>query len=208
MKIVCVGQPKTGTKTLAAIFRNLNYKVSSNPENAIIKRPKGYIETMKVDNAYINLNRFFNNIDYLHNNLKNLDFFHDVPYSFNYKLINEQYPGTKFIFTIRDENDWFNSLFNYQSIPNVVNKNLMNIVYGQYIINLKHKEEVINLYRKYNNDVIEYFKDKPDKLLVINVCEKNKDEKKILDQIGSFIGKKNPANLKFPHSNSQKYSKR
>ena len=54
MKIVCVGQPKTGTKTLAAIFRNLNYKVSSNPENAIIKRPKGYIETMKVNNSYIN----------------------------------------------------------------------------------------------------------------------------------------------------------
>jgi|688.fasta_scaffold82482_4 hypothetical protein len=164
IKIICVGQLKTGTKTLAAIFNHLNYKVSGNPHNVVIKKPKGYIETMKIDNTFIDLNKFFNNINYLHDNLKNFDFFHDVPYSFNYKLINEQYPDTKFIFTIRDENDWFNSLLHYQKI--YVNKNIINILYHQYIILEEHKAAVINLYRKYNADIIAYFKDKPDKLLI------------------------------------------
>jgi len=205
MKIICVGQPKTGTKTLATIFYNLNYKVSGNPYNVVIKKPKGYIETMKIDNAFIDLNKFFNNINYLHDNLKNFDFFHDVPYSFNYKLINEQYPDTKFILTTRDENDWFNSLLRYQQIPHFVNKNLLNILYGEYVILEEHKPKVIGLYRKYNADVIAYFKDKPDKLLIINVCEKNKDKRLILDQIGSFTGNEIPSGFIFPHANAQLY---
>jgi hypothetical protein len=203
MKIICVGQPKTGTKTLAAIFTHLNYKVSGNPHNVVIKKSKGYIETMKIDNAYIDINHFFNNINYLHENLNMFDFFHDVPYSFNYKLINEQYPDTKFIFTTRDENDWFNSLLYYQKI--YVNKNIINILYRQYIILEEHKPKVIDLYRKYNADVIIYFKDKPDKLLIINLCEKNKDEKDILDKIGSFIGNEIPSDFIFPHVNAQLY---
>jgi hypothetical protein len=205
MKIICVGQPKTGTKTLAAIFINLNYKVSGNPYNVIIKNPEGYIETCKIDNIFIDLNKFFNNISYLHDNLNMFDFFHDVPYSCNYKLINEQYPDTKFVFTIRDENDWFKSLLHYQQIPNSVNKNLLNIMYGEYVILEEHKPKVIDLYRKYNADVITYFKDKPDKLLIINLCEKNKDERLILDQIGSFIGKEIPSDFIFPYINKGTY---
>lgn len=204
MKIICVGQPKTGTKTLAAIFTHLNYKVSGNPHNVVIKKPKGYIETMKIDNTFIDLNNFFNNISYLHINLNMFDFFHDIPYSFNYKLIYEQYPDSKFIFTIRDENDWFNSLLHYQKTK-AVNKNLLNIIYGEYIILQEHKSKVIDLYRKYNANIIAYFKDKPDKLLIINLCEKNKDEQLILNKIESFINNKIPSDFIFPHVNSQVY---
>jgi hypothetical protein len=132
------------------------------------------------------------------------DFFHDVPYSFNYKLINEQYPDTKYILTIRDENDWFNSLLYYQHIPNMVNKNLLNIIYGKYVILEEHKPEVIYLYRKYNADVITYFKDKPDKLLILNLCEIN-NEKDILNKICSFIGKEIQSDFIFPHINKGTY---
>ena len=31
MKVICIGQPKTGTKTLADIFIKLKYKTNSNP---------------------------------------------------------------------------------------------------------------------------------------------------------------------------------
>ena len=31
MKYICVGQPKTATKTMASIFNLLNFKVNSNP---------------------------------------------------------------------------------------------------------------------------------------------------------------------------------
>lgn len=205
MRIICIGQPKTGTKTMSSIFYQFKYKVSMNPINAVIKKPRGYIETLQIDNGYIDLNNFFNNISYLHYNLNHFNFFHDAPYSFNYKLINEQYPDTKFILTIRDENDWFNSSLNYQHKFNMVNKNLLNIIYGQYIILEEHKSEVIALYRKYNNDVIAYFEDKADKLLIINVCDKNKDERNILNQIGSFINEEIPPDFIFPHANAQVY---
>ena len=204
-KIVCIGQPKTGTKSLAAIFTNLNYKVSLNPCNIVIKKLKGYIETVQINNVFIDLNNFFNNISYLHSNLNTIDFFHDVPYSFNYKLINEQYPDTKYILTIRDENDWFNSLLYYQHIPNMVNKNLLNIIYREYVILEEHKPKVIDLYRKYNADAITYFKDKPDKILILNLCEKNKNEKDLLDKIGSFIGKEIPSYFIFQHINKGTY---
>jgi hypothetical protein len=205
MKIICVGQNKTGTLTLTHIFKELKYKVSGDPYNVVIKKPKGYIETMQIDNAFIDLNNFFNNISYLYDNLNMFDFFHDMPYLFNYKLINEQYPDSKFILTTRDENDWFKSLLEYTKRPNMFNKNLLNIMYGEYVILEEHKPKVIDLYRKYNADVITYFKDKPDKLLIINLCEKNKDERLILDQIGSFIGKEIPSDFIFPYINKGTY---
>ena len=31
MKYICIGQPKTGTKTIAKIFNLLNFKVNNNP---------------------------------------------------------------------------------------------------------------------------------------------------------------------------------
>jgi hypothetical protein len=31
MKYICIGQPKTGTKTIAKIFNLLNFKVNGNP---------------------------------------------------------------------------------------------------------------------------------------------------------------------------------
>ena len=78
-------------------------------------------------------------------------------------------------------------------------------MYGEYVILEEHKPKVIDLYRKYNSDVIAYFKDKPDKLLIINVCQKNKDERLILDKIGSFTGNEIPSDFIFPHANAQLY---
>jgi hypothetical protein len=183
-KIICVGQPKTGTKTLAEIFTLLGIKVSSNP------------------NIYK-----INNISYLQKNLEIFDFFHDIPYSFNYELIDKQYPDSKFILTIRDENDWFKSLINYQHIPNMSSCYLLNVMYHHEIILNEHKEDVIDLYQKYNNDVITYFKNTPEKLLIINLCDKNKNknETDIIQKICQFTNLKTPNNFVLPHVNSQTY---
>jgi hypothetical protein len=84
-------------------------------------------------------------------------------------------------------------------------KKIFNVIYHHEIILEEHKEEVIGLYRKYNNDVIAYFKNTPEKLLIINLCDKTKNETDIIQKICQFTTLKTPNNFVFPHVNSQKY---
>ena len=201
-KIICVGQPKTGTKTLKQIFVQLGRNVSDDPL-CFIENNSDY---MTINDIPIDTNNFFNNISYLQKNLEMFDFFHDIPYSFNYELIDKQYPDSKFILTIRDEEDWFKSLFHYVRLPQSSSKKLLNVIYHHEIILNEHKEEVIELYRKYNNDVITYFKDTPEKLLIINLCDKNENKSDIIQKISDFTKLTISNNFVFPHENSQKYT--
>jgi hypothetical protein len=80
-------------------------------------------------------------------------------------------------------------------------------MYHHEIILNEHKEDVIDLYQKYNNDVITYFKNTPEKLLIINLCDKNKNknETDIIQKICQFTNLKTPNNFVLPHVNSQTY---
>ena len=84
-------------------------------------------------------------------------------------------------------------------------KKIIKVLYHHEIILEEHKEEVIGLYRKYNNDVITYFKNTPEKLLIINLCDKNKCETDIIQKISYFTKLTISNNFVFPHANSQKY---
>ena len=129
MKYICIGQPKTGTKTIAKIFKLLNFKVNSNP---IMKQDGDGIILDNNISYYIN-----DSILKCHNNIETFEAFHDYPYSFNYEYINNNFPDSKFILTIRDTDTWFNSLYNYQYIPGMSNKNLLKKLYGYANISFK-----------------------------------------------------------------------
>ena len=118
---------------------------------------------------------------------------------------SEKYPDSKFILTIRDEEDWFKSLFHYQNLPlpEASPRKIINAIYHHDIITNEHKDEVIELYRKYNNDVITYFTDTPEKLLIIDLCDKNKNEPDIIQKISGFTKLVIPRNFVFPHENHQ-----
>lgn len=201
IKIICIGQPKTGTKTMKDIFLQLGKKCCSNPS---INNDNDYI--LLDNNIILDQNNFFNNINYILKNLNNFDFFHDIPYSFNYKEIDNIYPNSKFILTLRDENEWFKSILNYQKIKNAVLPSILKVIYGHKLITEDLKEEIITKYNKYNNDIISYFSDKPEKLIIINICDKNKNEEKIIEQICRFINIDIPVNFNFPHKNAQYYT--
>lgn len=88
----------------------------------------------------------------------------------------------------------------------MTSRSFLNVIYHHEIIMTEHKEEVIELYRKYNNDVITYFKDTPEKLLIIDLCDKNKNETEIIQKISDFTKLVIPGNFVFPHENHQKYT--
>ena len=78
---------------------------------------------------------------------------------------------------------------------------LLKKIYGYEIISLENKTEIILKYNEYNNNIIKFFSDKEDKLLIINLMEDNEIDIKI--KISNFLNKN--INFKIPHENKQFY---
>ncbi|WP_347835069.1 sulfotransferase [Gracilibacillus sp. JCM 18860] len=178
-KIFCIGRNKTGTTSLEKAFKDLNYKVGNqrDAEKLLIN----YIE---------------HDFESIVNYCNTAEVFQDVPFSWpdTYKHIDKAFPGSKFILTERDSSEqWYNSITKFHSkkfadgkrIP--TKKDLINATYifkGQPWLVHKHiygitdentydKEIMIRNYEKHNAEVKEYFKDRPDDLLVINISQKD-----------------------------------
>lgn len=131
--------------------------------------------------------------------------FQDVPFSKPgmYKLLDKQFPDSLFILTIRDNGEqWFQSLRNFHSklvcgghkIPDendlknydYVYKGWLHIVHtATYGNDLYDKDKYIDIYNRHNEEVVEYFKSRPQNLLVINVSQSDSYKK-----LCSFIGQK------------------
>ncbi|MCS3924893.1 hypothetical protein J2T59_001987 [Methanosalsum natronophilum] len=124
---------------------------------------------------------------------KTAQVFQDVPFSCpdTFKYLDQAYPGSKFILTIRNNPEqWYNSITRFHAkkfglngrIPTT--EDLLNAEYirkGFMYNTVKlhdtpdddpyNKQIMIDHYKKYNSDVIDYFKDRPQDLLVINLAE-------------------------------------
>jgi len=119
------------------------------------------------------------------------DAFSDAPmYRPNlFKKIDKAFPNSKFILTVRKPEDLANSWSNY-----------FNHVTWSFT-NDDDKKLLMTMYKKHNNEVIEYFKDKPSKLLIFDVFSGDGWEK-----LCKFINKPIP-DLEFPHKRKAKYKK-
>ncbi|WP_299365905.1 sulfotransferase [Winogradskyella sp.] len=190
-KVFCIGQNKTGTTSMAKIFQLLDMPVGNQRK----------AELLAIDVLNGNYDAFFK---YVKN--KGLAF-QDVPFSKPniYKILDKKFPDSKFILTIRDSPEiWYNSLIKFHAklfgngeIPKKSDLIKAKYVYPGWMwemnrLNYKTPEEdiynkkiLIKQHIDYNNDVIDYFKDQPEKLLVVNLKEKNAAEK-----ISNFLQKK------------------
>lgn len=199
-KIFAIGRNKTGTTSLGAALDAAGFRVARQTP----------AESMTEDWA----KRDFRNIVKY---CKTADVFQDVPFSmaYTYQAVDQAYPGSQFILTLRDSGEqWFNSLTQYHTkligknrLPTVedlkeypyVYKGWMwrqqQIVYGADERTLYDKEKYIAHYEKHNADIIEYFRFRPQDLLVLNLAEKNAGEK-----LGSFLGVHNNV-IRIPHLN-------
>ena len=100
----------------------------------------------------------------------------DLPFPVMFGQLDKAYPGSKFVLTMRDEGAWLNSVerhfnpkfnkfaANWESDP--FTSRIHNTIYGQ-----KHfdREVFLRRYRQHNADVLHYFKNRPDDLLVMNM---------------------------------------
>ncbi|UCC18605.1 MAG: hypothetical protein JSV62_10910 [Promethearchaeota archaeon] len=140
-------------------------------------------------------------IPYWYYTLNNYSGATDTPVAANYKRLTKLYPNAKFILTIREINSWLEScekFFKYQFHMKKMRKwvkqihlKLYNSLYFDY-------ESFKKGYYQHLNGVLEFFKNKPNNLLILDINAGDGFEK-----ICPFLGLE-VINKKFPHKNIAK----
>lgn len=119
------------------------------------------------------------------------DAFEDNPWPLLYKTLDQKYPGSKFILTVRSPESWIKSQVNYFGYSETA---MRCWIYG---VGCPQGNEEIYLkrYNDHNKEVMGYFKERPDDLLVMDVTAGDGWEK-----LCPFLGHAIPYRA-FPHAN-------
>jgi len=174
-KIFEIGLPKTGTVSLGGALQILGFDCKG-------WTPEAYFDF--VDN---------NAIDY--DTIDRHEAFHDGPWhDYDYKQLDERYPGSKFIILERDDEPWIKSMENHFS-PDInasdIDTRLLDDGWvtsrGQTI-----QRAIAKKHTKYR-EVREYFKDRPDDLLIMRITDG-------WEKLCQFLNKPVPQE-EFPHFN-------
>lgn len=177
-KIFGIGRNKTGTTSLKAAMKDLGYVVGNQRE----------AEKLLFEWAERDFNSL---IKYC----KSAQFFQDFPFSkpYTFMILDHEFPNSKFILTVRNSPEqWYESVVKFQTQKWGKNGNLPtkeDLQQANYIYkgrpwdskwlsgvttksNLYDKQHLIDSYIQYNEIVKDYFRHRPEDLLILNVAEK------------------------------------
>ncbi len=174
-KVFEIGSPKTGTTSLGQAFTILGLKtISYTPELYPAWRKGRYDSIIKV--------------------AEDFDAFEDGPWHDGdlYKVLDEAFPGSKFILLERDIEGWIESHeahFSADGSPRTPEpiKNYQ-----------KKKDEIIKRHIEKYQKIKEYFKERPKDLLVMDICSGDG-----WDRLCPFLEISEPKQ-RFPHNNRTK----
>jgi hypothetical protein len=172
-KVFGIGFHKTGTKSLAAALHLLGYRVTgpNGTRNPHIRRDVHAMAWRLVEEY---------------------DAFQDNPWPVLYQDLDRRYPGSKFVLTRRPVESWLRSVvdhFGTQSTP------MREWIYGVGFPR-GHETRYVSRYERHNQEVLEYFRDRPQDLLVLQITEGDGWER-----LCPFLGHEAPAR-EFPHLNA------
>lgn len=177
-KVFGIGMFKTGTTSLGAALQCLGYRTFNGPWRAPTLCPfEPWGAPLSVFRPYTgNICRLVDQFDALE----------DYPFMFIYPLLDELYPGSKFILTTRDpaslaaseKHFWRRNGFAEKDIPSA--------------------ERFIQRYESHRSAVLDYFRDRPSDLLVLWLSSGHG-----WDELCSFLGHPVPDEV-FPHLNPGK----
>ena len=175
MKYYGIGMVRTGTSSLCKAFQQMGFKSNH------------YIGTCDLEI------------------IGEYDFVDDAPIPFMFKIIDAYFPHSKFIYTIRDMESWLVSIEKHfgskgnKCVRRSV-KDRRKEIYGAYKFD---RDIFIDAYKKHDKNVKEYFKNRQNDLLTVDICNGEGWDKLI-----SFIGEENIKNNnfninKFPYLNKR-----
>ena len=176
-KIIGVGFQKTGTSSLRDALRIVGYTVGDTRYKLLFPiLRKNWRKVQHTVDRY--------------------DAVEDNPYPIIYKELDLLYPGSKFILTLREPNSWYKSVTRH--IGNLRDP-MHEWIYGfGKGLPKNNKENTLDVYNNHNAGVIEYFKNRPDDLLIVDFTKGDGWEK-----LCSFLLVDIP-DTPFPHANNAK----
>lgn len=171
-KIFCIGFHKTGTTSLAEALHILGYRVTG---------PNGVRDPEIATNA----------LALAESLVPDYDAFQDNPWPLLYREMDARWPGSRFILTLRDTDDWLCSQvrhFRSKVTP------MRTWIYG---VGCPEGNETIyrERYDRHNRQVIDDFRDRPGDLLVMDLAQGGG-----WDTLCPFLGVAVP-DQPFPHAN-------
>lgn len=171
-KVFCIGFHKTGTTSLAVALQALGYRVTG-PNGVRDPDIATHVHKMAYDLV------------------EQYDAFQDNPWPIIYKDLDRKYPGSKFVFTMRDTQAWINSQVKHFGTTETP---MRRWIYG---VGCPQGNEDIytRVYDQHNRDVLAHFRDRPDDLLVLNLADGDGWEK-----LCPFLDRPVP-DVPFPHAN-------
>lgn len=165
-KIFCIGYNKTGTTSLGRSLQILGYNHSSY-DHTVYK--KYYVKNYDIDKILKYTAKF--------------ESFDDLPWNMTdmIPILDKAFPGSKFIYLERDEKSWMNSVHHWYFKK-----------FGEYPDLVKY----LKRFRNHRKFILDYFKHRLDKdLIIINIQDEEGFKK-----LGRFLGRPAPIN-NFPHHN-------
>jgi hypothetical protein len=175
-KVFGIGFHKTGTHSLGSALEIVGYKVCGTKIYLVKDISAGNVApALELAKEY--------------------DAFWDFPWPLIYKELDQKFPDSKFIITVRDEEDWLRSNRNHFGTGE---RESLQLIYGAG--HPKGNEQIyLNRYRKHNADIFEYFKHRTSDLLVLNIV-KGGGWKELCE----FLDKDIPSSP-FPHKQRAQY---
>jgi hypothetical protein len=174
-KIFGIGFHKTGTKSLAQSLTLLGYSVTGPNE---VRNPNFASEVWQT----------------LPRIVRAFDAFQDNPWPIVYRELDRRYCGSKFILTVRQTDQWIRSVcghFGTNSTP------MREWIYGSGKgAPIGNERLYVERYERHNHEVLEYFRNRPQDLLVLRLTDGEGWEK-----LCPFLSKPVPP-VALPHANA------
>lgn len=175
-KIFCVGWHKTGTTTMGEALLKLGYNVvGARLDLAASLLNDDIQEAIKLAEKY--------------------DAFQDVPWAALYKELDEAFPGSKFILTIRDEQKW---LFSAKKHFGENHTDMRQWLYGLGVL-VGNEDLYLERFRRHNEEIQAYFQNRKDDFITMSWTDGDGWEK-----LCQFLDVPIPA-TPFPHANKGKH---
>ena len=186
-KVFCIGLSKTGTSSLAKAMEYMGYHTA--------RRQKVF----KQHFPNLNLIEAIQSEDYqtIFRIIPKFDAFVDNPWPLLYQKLADQYPEARFILTTREEEEWLQSAANYFGSSGSAFRKLL---YGKSKF-IGNESVFLKRYKAHNIGVKEFFKDQPDRLLVLPLESPEKWE-----LLAEFLNRDVPK-LEYPRVNETLNSK-
>jgi len=167
-KVFCIGFHKTGTTSLYAALTTLDYKVCGTiGHHWTAQQLSENGATLCIDTAM------------------KFDAAEDMPWPHFFRDLDNAFPGSKFILTLRKPEAWFASIDKHFGEAAT---ELNAFAYGRDFVPARgHKAHWVKTYEAHNNLVREYFQDRPNDLLEMTLGDGDGWGK-----LCPFLGQENP----------------